>query len=84
MTPEELRHHDAAEAASLQTYLMEYHPDVRPEYPNGLFAWAEAALRKEDPTLIQHMEAAAHKMKRRDKYVYMIIMSALNTLRKPK
>ena len=61
---------------------MEHHPDVRPKYPDGLFAWAEAALRKEDPTLIDHVEAAAHKMEHRDKYVHMILVAVLNTLRK--
>lgn len=84
MNAQELAKHDAAEAASLQTYLMEHHPDVRPSYPDGLFAWAEAALRKEDTQLILHVEAATRKMKNRDRYVHTILMSVLNVLRKPK
>lgn len=82
MDEKELRKYDAKEAASLQTYLMEHHADVRPSYPNGLFAWAEAALRKEDQTLITHVEAAQRKMKGRDSYVHLILTSVLNHLRK--
>lgn len=84
MDKQELAKHDAAEAASLQTYLTDHHADVCPLYPAGLFAWAEAALRKEDSTLIGHVEAAARKMKHRDTYVHMILSSVLITLRKSK
>ena len=35
---------DAKEFAALQTYLTEHHADVRPSRPNGLAAWALAAL----------------------------------------
>lgn len=47
MNEQELRAHDSAEAAKLQTYLMEHYRDQRPGYPDGLMAWALNALKHE-------------------------------------
>jgi len=40
---------DAAEFATLQTYLSQHHADVKPPSPGGLAAWAWFALEKSAP-----------------------------------
>lgn len=45
------RHLENEEAAKLQVYLNAFYPELRPKYPEGLFAWALAALKSIDGVL---------------------------------
>lgn len=45
------RHLENEEAVKLQMYLANNYPEFQPRYPEGLFAWALAALKSVDGVL---------------------------------
>lgn len=76
MNEQELRKHDGKEAAGLQTFLLENYPDQRPEYPNGIMAWALAALKarqEDDATLLSHVNAAEKLARPRSRYIHDVL-----------
>ena len=80
MTPQEERKAASEEAAGLHTYLATNFPECRPEYPKGLFAWAQNALvqkKQSDQRLIEHVQAAEKRSRGRGRYITDVLNMVL-------